>query len=293
MRRLDAGGIELGTEAVSLDSAPMQLPPRDLLAARIHETAALAWEDEVVAAVRERGDRAMRQEADGDAERCLTNVTMALPVNPKRVLEVGIGYLATTTTLREVFGDQIEIHAIEHPNRRALGTEEFQAAVAAQRVHLSPCDLLTDPLPDAGPFDAVFFCDVVEHLPVTRVPDVLDKLAAGIAPGGRLVMSSTNLSAFLRVASLAFGNGMVLDPPFPQEYAGGTYGHIRLYGRADVQLLVEHAGMRLVDWRYTNWERVFLDRDTLARRLVYAAQVVAPRVRSAWATSWSCAAERV
>ena len=258
------------------------------LAQRLAVETATAWEPEVQAQADADPERHNRQLL-GEAGRCLALAELVAPARPSRVLEVGIGYLGMTTTIRAVFGDDIEVCALEHPARASLSSREFQQRVEAQRVTLRQCDVLTDDIPFAGLFDVVLFCDVIEHLPVTHVPDVVAKLAAAVRPGGRLVMSSTNLPAFIRVASLALGRGNIFDPPFPLDYAGGTYGHIRLYGKADIAILVDRLGLDMAEWRFLNWERDFLDRDTLMRRLVYVLQGVLPRVIPHLATSWICA----
>jgi hypothetical protein len=46
-------------------------------------------------------------------------------------------------------------------------------------------------------------------------------------------------------------------------------------------------------WRFLNWERQFIDRDTVWRKLMYAGQIVVPRVVPHLATSWVCAATPV
>jgi 2-polyprenyl-3-methyl-5-hydroxy-6-metoxy-1,4-benzoquinol methylase len=259
------------------------------LAVRLHEEAAQAWEPEVVEQADHDRERTQRI-VFGEAERCLVIGELAAAVQPRRVLEVGIGYLGIVTTVRALLGPDVEISAVDHPARAYIADPRFLARVKDHRVDLEACDVLNDDIPFDGLFDVVFFCDVIEHLPVTRVPGVVEKLAAKVRPGGRLIMSSTNLGAFMRVASLAFGNGMVQDPPFPFDYAGGTYGHIRLYGRADVEVILDRLGLDLVEWRYLNWERHFLDRDTRARRLMYLGQAVVPKLFEQMSTSWICAA---
>ena len=240
-------------------------------------------------------DRAqVRRVQEANAERSLTIATLAEPAlgGPSpRVLEVGIGYTFMTTTLRWKLGDAVELYAVEHPARSYLGREDFQRRIAEQGVTLEPVDVLADPLPwPELSFDAILFADVIEHLPPTQVPSVLDRLRARLAPGGRLVVSSTNLPAFYRIASLAFGNGLVLDPPHPLPLAGDTYGHIRLYGRADMEILLERSGLALLEWRYLNWEHVFMPSRTPAQRAARAAQRIAPRFRRHWSTSWVLAA---
>ena len=54
---------------------------------------------------------------------------------------------------------------------------------------------------------------MIEQLEPTAVLGLLERLRGQLAGAGRLVISSTNLAAFVRVASLAFGHGEVMAPP--------------------------------------------------------------------------------
>jgi hypothetical protein len=76
------------------------------------------------------------------------------------------------------------------------------------------------------------------------------------------------------------------------EWAGQTYGHLRLYGRADIDILMEHAGLEIVDWKFLNFEHVYLPRDTPAMRALYWAQKHFPSILPRLATSWLVAAQR-
>lgn len=234
----------------------------------------------------------------GNAERSLAVLELARPALDRadgrpRLLELGIGYTFMTTTVRWELGDALDVYAVEHPKRAYLDDERFRQRVAEQRVALERVDVLRDDLPwPELRFDAILFADVIEHLPPTEVPRLLEHFRDRLAPHGRLVVSSTNLPAFYRIASLAFGNGLVLDSPHPLALAEDTYGHIRLYGKADMEILLERAGLALVEWRYLNWEHVFMPRASLAHRAARIAQLAAPRFSPRWSTSWLLAAQR-
>jgi SAM-dependent methyltransferase len=239
-----------------------------------------------------------RRFAWADTERCLAATGLARPVlaaTPRaRVLDVGAGYLYMSSAFRMVFGDRIELSTLEHPARTGtLTNDRFARALEELRVELRTADLAREELPwPEGSFDVVLFCDVIEHMEPTVVPGVVERLGRLLRPGGRLVISSPNLPAFCRLASLAFGRGAIQAAAVPLEYAGGTYGHIRLYGRVDIEELMAETGLRLADWRFLNWEQVFLPRDSLGRRLMYAGQAVAPLLARRLATSWIAACER-
>ncbi|MDQ6921229.1 MAG: class I SAM-dependent methyltransferase [Candidatus Dormibacteraeota bacterium] len=233
-----------------------------------------------------------------DTERCLAATDLARPVLEgtagARVLDVGAGYLYMSSAFRMVFGDAVTLCTLEHPARTGtLSNDRFVSALQELRVELRTADLAREELPwEEGSFDVVLFCDVIEHMEPTVVPTVVERLGRLLKPGGRLVISSPNLPAFCRLASLAFGRGAIQAAAVPLEYAGGTYGHIRLYGRVDVEELMSETGLRLADWRFLNWEQVFLPRDSLGRRLMYGGQAIAPLLARRLATSWIAACER-
>jgi hypothetical protein len=233
------------------------------------------------------GPDLLRREAALNAERCLMIAELA--DHPHRVLEVGPGNLVMTTSFRAIFGDGVELSAVEHPAADQVDQPWFRERIARQNVELRTGDIVTEQLPFDGGFDAVLFCGVIEHLAPTDVLGALERLRSQLADTGRLVISSTNLAAFVRIASLAFGNGAVMDPPIPRGYA---HGHIRLYTRHDMQVLAAHAGMRIAEWRYLNWERVYIGRTSLRGRLLYAGQVMAPTLLRHTSTSWICSAMR-
>jgi SAM-dependent methyltransferase len=233
-----------------------------------------------------------------DSERCLAATDLAAPAMTgapePSVLDVGAGYLYMSTAFRMVYGDRFSLSTLEHPaRRRTLMNERFVSGLKELRAELRTADLALDDLPwEEGSFDVVLFCDVIEHLEPTAVPNVLGRLASLLRPRGRLVISSPNLPAFSRLAILAFGRGAIFEPPTPLEYAGGTYGHIRLYGRSDVEHLASAAGLRLAEWRFLNWERVFIPHRSLRERLMYAGQAMAPLMARHLSTSWIAACEK-
>jgi SAM-dependent methyltransferase len=227
----------------------------------------------------------LHREAPLNAERCLAIAELA--GDPRRVLEVGPGNLLLTTAFRAIFGDGVELAVVEHPEAPTLERPEFRERLAGQQVELRTADITNEPLPFDGGFDAVLFCGTIEHLEPTKVRDLLERLRDQLADGGRLVISSTNLAAFVRIVSLAFGNGQVMEPPVRR---GWGRGHIRLYTRSDMEVLLDRTGMRLAEWRYLNCERVYIGRAGLRGKFLYAGQVVAPILVRHMATSWVCSA---
>lgn len=164
---------------------------------------------------------------------------------PLRVLEVGIGYAIVTTAMHHTFGPgALEIHALEHPDRKYLRMSTFQEQLRRTRVTLTPYDILAGRWPfPAGRFDIVLFSEVLEHLPPTRLPGVLDEIARVLSDGGRLVGSSPNLAAW-RVRWKMLRGKSPFDPAVCLDWAPGTYGHIRLYTGDEMAALCRRSGMR-------------------------------------------------
>jgi SAM-dependent methyltransferase len=210
-----------------------------------------------------------------------------------RVLEVGIGYLSVTTALRLELGTGFDLYGIEHPDRTTLANPYLRRKLDEQAVELATADLLTQALPwPEVLFDSIVFADVIEHLPPTELPRVLTKLATRLKARGHLIITSANLPALYRIVSLAVGRGEVFSPPIPLDWAGQTYGHLRLYGRVDMDILLKHAGLEIVEWQYSNWEHVFMSTDSRSRRLLHWVQRQAPRFAPHLSTSWLVAARR-
>jgi SAM-dependent methyltransferase len=269
------------------------------LAATLSANAAALVESEP-APKADKGSAFDREESLEHAGRCLDiadQVENALASRSSRerarVLEVGIGYLSITTALRHQLGQSFDLFAVEHPGRATLASPFLRRKLEEQSIELETVDILAEPLPWPGVcFDAIVFADVIEHLSPTAVPAVLAHLVSRLAPRGRLIVTSPNLPALYRIFSLAFGRGEILDAPIPFEWAGQTYGHLRLYGRADVDILMEHLGLEIVEWKFLNFEHVYLPRDTPGRRALHWAQKHVPALAPRWATSWLATAQR-
>ena len=95
------------------------------------------------------------------------------------------------------------------------------------------------PFPDEA-FDVVLFCEIIEHLQVDPV-GALRKIKRVLKPGGRLILTTPNVSRLENVARMIAGVN-IYDP-----YSGyGAYGrHNREYNKHELYLMMEYCGFEL------------------------------------------------
>jgi hypothetical protein len=204
-----------------------------------------------------------------------------------RVLECGAGPLYAIDALRWRYGGTIDLYAIEHP---AAVRESLESELDKRGVSFAPHDLLSRVRPWPGiQFDLIILAEVIEHIPPTDLPELLRGLAACLSPSGGLLMSSPNPQAIWNILSLAFGNGEMLDPALPPEH--GSYGHIRMYARGEVEQLLEYSGLTMHEWTLINWMHAHPWPGAPVRdRVRLGIQRVVPRIVPRWASGWICTA---
>jgi tRNA (cmo5U34)-methyltransferase len=132
---------------------------------------------------------ALMHEEVPDYERLQEETAEATGTGAERLLELGTG---TGETARRVLP--------RHPSAVLIGLdaskemlERARSALPSKAVELRPWRL-TDPLP-GGPFDVVFSALAVHHLDGPGKADLFDRVAAVLAPGGRLVIGDVVVPA--------------------------------------------------------------------------------------------------
>jgi tRNA (cmo5U34)-methyltransferase len=106
-------------------------------------------------------------------------------IDARRALELGTG---SGVTSRRVLA--------RHPHAQLTGVDSSEEMIAA--ADLPGADLrlqdLRDPLPE-GPFDIVFSALAVHHLEGPEKADLIARVAAALAPGGRFVLADVVVPA--------------------------------------------------------------------------------------------------
>ncbi len=196
---------------------------------------------------------------------------------PRRVVEIGTGYLTLAVTLRRRFPDA-EIIGIEHPRRPYVWKRDYQDQLAAERIRLVTADVAIcgTPFRD-GVFDLAVFAEVLEHIPPNLLPAALKEIRRFLMPGGTLLVTTPNLAAWSNRELLLRGQSPQQSPAYVID---GTYGHLRLYTMAELVELLTAAGFRVVRQAFA--DQVALGQTvlrTLLRTILRPVRCCAPSLR--------------
>lgn len=196
---------------------------------------------------------------------------------PRRLVEIGTGYLTLASTLRHQF-PEAEMIGVEHPQRPYVWLPEYRARLTEERIRLVAADLVGSGLPfRSQTFDVAVFAEVVEHLPPHAVPAALAEISRILEPRGVLVLTTPNLAAWSNRELLLRGHS---PQQSPARIIDGTYGHLRLYTMAELVALLEESGFEVV-------RRTFIDQVAVGislirrvlRALLWPARVLCPSLR--------------
>ncbi len=229
------------------------------------------WDDRVAEGVRNNGvDALVVQDAHRIAH---TLAVLDEQRSPRRILEIGTGYLGLAAALRRRFPEAY-IAGVEYPGRRYIWTKDYQARLATERVRLVATDIVRSGIPfRSQTFDLAVFAEVIEHLSPNALPALLTEIARVITPGGGLLVTTPNLASWVNRELLLRGDSP--GQQSPDLVIDGAYGHLRLYTMDELVRLAEGAGLRV-------FRRTFIDQTQLGnsriRRLIRAMSVPAKAV---------------
>ena len=195
----------------------------------------------------------------------------ALPTHSK-VLDVGCG--TGSLTLVANHNKHNEVIGLEPNAERA-------AAAADRGLNVVNAELSPELLREHGPFDAIIFADVIEHLPEPE--HVLDLAVSGLRPGGLLLASVPNVAHWSVRANLLIGR-------WNYESVGIMDAtHLRWFTAKTVRSLIEQRGLEVLSLRHTAGVDLPCYYRTVFRRI--PRRVLRPCVRflaGAWPTLFGC-----
>ena len=183
-------------------------------------------------------------------------------------LEIGTGYGSLVRSLARIF-DNVNWHGIEHPERAYVKKENYWQFCKELNIELKLCDIVKNTLPfEDNYFRLIIFSEVLEHLPIESVYPTLNEIWRVLDKQGYLIVTSPNQARLLNRIKLLLGKS-ILELPAPLEYAGGTFGHIRLYTSDEIKVMLTSMGFEvqqiIISSRYSEYT---YDKN-LTKRLVY------------------------
>jgi len=136
----------------------------------------------------------------------------------------------------EVFLSQlpIKLYSIEHPNSPALKEDVTQRNIQASRSQLSTADIAEARLPfEDNFFDSVSFLEVIEHLPIEKLPFVVSEISRVLKKQGYLYLSTPNLASLENRLLLMFKAKLFFF--IPQKKEETMFEHLRTYTNNEIR----------------------------------------------------------
>lgn len=175
--------------------------------------------------------------------RALLALQSAAGLRPRRVLEVaaGGGGLSAALAAR---GCEVVVNDLRGEVIRGA-VAEFETA---GKIRIIPGDMFQLSPAEAGVFDLVVACEVIEH--VAYPGKLLSHLAQFLAPGGRILLTTPN-GSYIRNKLPTYSQ--IPDPSSLEalQFKPDADGHLFLLTPAELAGLAEAAGLRveqLVSW---------------------------------------------
>lgn len=154
------------------------------------------------------------------------------PQEPCDVLDIGGGQFALLC--RVLWGDRGTVADLPGPHFEYL---------KAHGLALTSWNLVSDAQPFTEAFDAVFFSEVIEHIPIPGHL-VLERIRRALRPGGIVVCSTPNLYRLRNIVYLILGKRIFDYFQYTREEG---LGHVLEYSRDHLRWQFERAGFGAVE----------------------------------------------
>jgi 2-polyprenyl-3-methyl-5-hydroxy-6-metoxy-1,4-benzoquinol methylase len=141
----------------------------------------------------------------------------------------------------------------------------------AQRLHITHTDIEKNPMPfPSASFDLVIFTEVLEHIAITDPGVVLGEIRRVLRPGGRMVLSTPNVTNLSNVVALIQGENVFWPPEI---FYGSVDRHNREYTPGELMQLVQRTGFAHYELGYMNtWSNWHHTTGPLFHRLLDGSQ---------------------
>lgn len=162
----------------------------------------------------------------------LCHVQRFLPARGGRLLDIGSGQFAVLG--RQLLGVDADVADID---------TRYTAVLARFEIGFQAVDLSIQSVPSDRPYDVIVMAEVIEHVP-TPPYVVFENLAAGLKPGGHLIVTTPNLYRLRNALRMLLGKPIFDLYRIPEKDA--PLGHFIEYAKDQMDWHLERAGMRVV-----------------------------------------------
>jgi SAM-dependent methyltransferase len=128
----------------------------------------------------------------------------------------------------------IKLYCVEHPSSPVLNEDITKRNIQTTGAQLSTVDITETRLPfEDNFFDSVSFLEVIEHLPIEKLPFVVSEISRVLKKEGYLYLSTPNLASLENRLLLMFKAKLFLF--IPQKKEETMFEHLRTYTNNEIR----------------------------------------------------------
>jgi SAM-dependent methyltransferase len=174
-------------------------------------------------------------------------------LNKAMCLEIGIGYAYLAVLVRRLLN--YEVIGIEQGRRSYINNSRWRSLLNKEGIKLEISDVLHEPLCfESESFDVVFFCEVLEHLPISP-RKLLKEIHRVLKKTGTLILTTPNFARLPNRVWLSLGRnpvGLLSDEPLEDPY----YRHWREYTAKELTSMLEQTGFSIEKLYFSDcWDK--------------------------------------